>query len=479
MPQVQTDPTLTQVVTNGGTDLFSYPNVAQPSVLGLQTDLTQPLPAGTTSDTQLLAPDLHVDAQLQNFPSNVYDTSPTSLLTHFMQALLGAPGAGQLRNRQMVARLQQAVSSTHFYDLDSFYGALFGAQRGPSGALPTNPATGLAVNPYTELASPDGWDQIEAIDAQFRERIIALAKAITLGATVPGMIAIGEAVTGVPCQVYETFRLIPDPGSPPTVPNDWGSLEATYGIWGDIPANFQWKQMENGPLYPGLLGNGATNEVVIRPRKTYDGTEAGLIEQGSDMYGILSVAEVLRPAASLVSVDTGAHGILTEVPVSAAWSDSQNCEIAHLVTPPDSTDPDYAAAQAAYQLGGVPVPGTWMQPRPPLSRSEGGQYSYVADVSTVTAQGVTGDNPNSVVVTDGTDFQTVIFPPGVIEGTILSPTGPVSPLAPPPTIGKVVKYTPPKAIMPAGKAATARTSSGVAVKAAPYSGPRVPIARAT
>lgn len=94
MPQVQSDPALNQIITNGGEDLFSYPNVAQPSILDLQTDSTQPLPPGTGSDSQLLVPDLHVDVQLKNFPGNVYDVSPTSLLTHFMRALLGAPEQG-------------------------------------------------------------------------------------------------------------------------------------------------------------------------------------------------------------------------------------------------------------------------------------------------------------------------------------------------------------------------------------------------
>lgn len=513
MPQVQQDPTLSTVVTNGGTDLFSYPNVIPPSILELQTDPSQPLPAGTDSAANLLAPDLSVALQLKNFPSNVYDVTPTSLLTHFMQALLGAPGAGQLRNRQMIARLQQAVTSTHFYDLDSFYGALFGAQRGPSSALPTNPATGNTMDPYTELASPDGWDEIEAIDALFRERIIALAQAITLGATPAGMQAIGEAITGGPCQVYETFRLIPNPLQPPETGNTWETDLTEFVTWDLIPAGQTWAEMEGSLAFPGLMGNGAINEVVIRPRKTYATSQADLVAQGSEMYGILSVAEVLRPAAALVSVDNGANGIVHAVPVSAAWSDSEYCEVSHLVTPTDSSDPDYAAAQAAYQAGGAIVGATWSQPRPPFTRSEGSQYSYVADVSAVTGQGVTGDDPNSGVVINGQDFETVFFPAqGLPPGGGVNPGGPVMPATGPgvnpggpnvpgvnpggtnqpipfpggvnpggPAIpaGKYVKYTPPKAIEPPGKAATARTSSGVTVKSAPYSGQRVPVTRAT
>lgn len=513
MPQVQQDPTLTTVVTNGGTDLFSYPNVIPPSILALQADPSQPLPAGTDSATNLLAPDLSIALQLKNFPSNVYDVTPTSLLVHFMSALLGAPGAGQLRNRQMIARLQQAVTSTHFYDLDSFYGALFGAQRGPSGALPDNPVTGQTVDPYNDLASPDGWDEIEAIDALFRERIIALAQAITLGATPAGMRAIGEAITGGPCQVYETFRLIPNPLDPPTTASSWETDLTLYVTWDLIPSGTTWAQMQGSSAFPGLMGNGATNEVVIRPRKTYTTSQADLVAQGSENYGILSVAEVLRPASSLVSVDDGANGIVHAVLVSAAWSESEFCEVSHLVTPTDPADPDYAMAQAAYQAGGAAIGSTWPQPRPPFSRSEGSQYSYTADVSVVTGQGVTGDDPNAGTVINGQDFETVFFPapggganpggpaaltagpvtqagvnpggpnvpgvnPGGVNQPIPAPPG-VNPGGPVQPAGKYVKYAPPKAIQPAGKAATARTSSAVAVKAAPYSGQRMPVVRAT
>lgn len=456
MPQVLADPGQTSgIILNGGTDLFSFPATQAVPILSLQTDPTAPLPPGTSTAVNLLTPPLPVADQLKNFPPMVYDLAPSSLLVHFMQALLGAAGTGQLRQRQMVSRLQQAITSTRFYDLDSFYGALFGATRGPSGSLPVNPATGLPVNPYAELASPDGWDEIEAIDAVFRERVIALARAITLGATAPGMQALAEAITGVPCQVYEMWRLVTNPLAPAPGYSTWDQVMSEFVTWSQIPAGQTWQDMEGIVTYSGLLGNGAMNEVVIRPRRTYSTSSADQAQMGSDMHGILSVAEVLKPASSIISVDMSGPGIVTRVPVSAAWSGSEYWELTQLVTP-DPSDPAYAAALAAYQKGAQPPGGTFQTPQPPLSRSRGSQYSYAGDVTTVTAQAVLGADPGDVTVTDGTDWQTVVF-----SGS------------------QKIAYLPAKAIMPASQAATARTSSPVTVKSAPYSGPRVPIVRAS
>jgi len=458
MPQVLTDTMNTGVISNGGTDLFSYPNVRPASILGLQTPSTQPLPPGTDTATNLLNPDYQVAAQLRNFPGNVYNLNPTSLLVHFMTALLGNSGIGQLRKRQMVSRLQQAVSSTQFYDLDSFYGALFGAQRGPSGALPVNPSTGLPVSPYTDLASPDAWDEIQAIDATFRERIIQLARAITLGATVPGMQALAEAITGVECSVYEVWRLLDQAEGPAPGYQTWEQVMAANPYWSSFPASETWQAVEGVVSFAGLMGNGTPQEIVLQPKKNYPSTLAGQQEQGADMFGILSVVEVLRPAASLITVDTTAPQIAVPAQVASAWADSQYWEIVQLVTPANAASPAYQAIAGSYQGSNASElpPGTYVAPSPPMSRSSGSQYSYAGDVTTVTAAATSGGDPNSAVVSDGQDFETVVFPGA-----------------------STVQYPPVQAVIPPDQAQTARTASAVTVMAAPYSGPRVPVMRAS
>lgn len=449
MPQVLTGTVNSGVVSNGGTDLFSYPNVRQGSVLGLQTPSTQPLPPGTATATNLLSPPLQVAAQLANFPGNVYDVSPTSMLYHFMQALLGDAGTGQLLKRNMISRLQQAITSTHFYDLDSFYGALFGAQRGPSGAIPDNPVTGQPVSPYDDLASPDGWDEIEAADAVFRERIIALGKAITLGGTMPGMIAIAEAVTGVTCQGWEAWRL--STGGGPDAPT-WGSVTGTYAAWSQTVGQ-TWGAIDG--FVPDIDVNGIPSAVALAPRKQYGSTPPGAAEQGSDMFGVMSVVEALRPAASIV---TFADALYSMVPltIAGAWADSENWELVHTVAPSSPSDQAYSSVTGSYQgvnKGQLPS-GSYVQPRPPLSRSGSGQYSYASEVTSVTSRAVDGWHPRDARVTDGQNYQSVVFPGG-----------------------KRGHYQPSHGVMVRHRADSSRAASSVAVKAAPYSGPRVPVAR--
>ena len=446
MPQVVSDPSLNPgIILNGGTSLFAFPDTPAASILSFQAVPTQPLPDGVTTATGLLVPDLQLSQRLRNFPPEIYDLAPSSVLSHFMQALLGDAGAGQLRKRQTVARLQSAVTSTSFYDLDSFYGALFGAIRGPSGSLPINPGTGVTFTPYSDLASQDGWDEIEAIDAKFRERIVALARAITLGGTVPGMQALGEAIAGVPCDVWEVWRLIDTQGAEGSG-NIWTTVEADWADWDSFPAGFMWQQLE-GFIDFGGLGINARSEVIIQPRKSYPSTPAGLTEQASDLYGISRVCEVLQPAEALLTVNIKGIDPQIPVPIPAIWSDSEYWDIVQYVTPADIDDPAYAPGVSSYQKGGQPTGATFPQPSPPLSRHQGTQISYVSDVTTVQAEALDADSS----VDNTADYEQVVFPAGTVS------------------------YLPRLAVMEQARAASARLASSVSVTAAPYSGPRIPV----
>lgn len=447
MPAVITDTSLNSGIINQDQSLFDYPDTPQASILNFQAAQTQPLPSGTDVATNLLSPDLLFDQRLKNFSPEVFDLSPGSSLTHFMQALLGDSGVGQLRKRQLLARLQSAVTSTNFYDLDSFYGALFGALRGPDGSLPVNPVTGAVVSPYTDIASPDAWDDIYSIDAVFRERIVALARAVAMGGTLPGLQAVAEALTGVPCAIIEVWKLIDSQGAQTAPSVLWSQLQARYHNWGLIGSGNQtWQQVEGIQIFGGM-GINARNEVMIQPRTLYDDTIASQRQQAADEFGVLRVEEVLKPSFTLVSVN--APPALVNIPASihSIWADSDYWEIVTHVTPQFLADPAYAQAFASYQTGGVPAGTTFPQPVPPYSQSQGTQYSYVSDITTAWAQAGPLTAP-----ADLKDYETVVFPSG------------------PP-----VPYLPSKATMQPDRAATARTSSAVAVKAAPYSGPRVMI----
>jgi hypothetical protein len=450
MPQVVSDPSVnTGIVSNGGLDLFSYPDTPSASILDFQTPAGSPAPAGTATATGLITPDMVLSQRLRNFPDSVYDLSPTSVLTHFMQALLGDSGVGQIRKRQLIAQLQSAVTSTHFYDLDSFYGALFGATRGPSGTLPVNPSTGNPVSPYTDLATPDAWDEVLAIDARFRERIIALARAITLGGTVPGLRAMAEAVTGGKCQIFEVWRLIDGQGPQSSTTYTWATEQTTYPTWAAFVPGTTWQTVAGTTAQEtyGGLGINSRAEVIVSSQQNYGPDPAGQAQQNSDQYGVASVTEVLKPANVVMSVELGGVIVNAPVVISAIWADSENAELVSYVTPASPADPAYAAAASAYQAGGAPVGTTFPVPSPVFCRKVGTRISYTADVTV--ASGQSSQNGYASMIS-GSDYDQVTYPNGT-----------------------TVAYTAAAAVMDPATAAGGRVSASV--QAAPYSGPRVPV----
>jgi hypothetical protein len=482
MPSVVTDPSMiaqSGIINNGAgpsASVWMYPDAPAESILNFQTITTQPLPAGTSSATGLVSPPLMITGQMPNFSPEVYDLAPSTTLIHFMQALLGDPGVGQLLKRQLVSRLQEALTSTNFYDLDSFYGALFGDIRGPSGTLPVNPATGVTVNPYGDLASPDGWDEVQAIDAEFRERIIALAKAITLGATVPGMRALGEAVSGYQCHVYEVWRIIDNQGPQPGLITlsgqtfnttmtglvTWYQMQAEWPLWNSIPAGTTWSWLMGyltianpqqyltsaAPAFGGF-GINCRSEVILVPRKFYAATVAGQQQMSADVYGISRVTEVLKPASVLLSVSTQSQLVAVPVAPAALWSPSNYWEVVYKVTPSNMQDPAYAPALAAYQAGGAPATAPYPMPSPPFCRSQGARISHSSSVTASWAQASQPGSPAGTLV-DQLDSEIEVI------------------------TGNTVTFSAPKAIMDPVRAASARTSSAVGVQAAPYAGPRQP-----
>jgi hypothetical protein len=460
MPQVITDPSLNPGIVTQSSGIFDYPDTPAPSLLNFQVSPTQPLPARTSTGTGLLFPDLLISRRLVNFPEQVWQLTKDSLLVRFMAALLGPSGAGQLRQRQQVARLQSAICGTHFYDLDAFYGALFSARRSTDCALPVNPATGVTLDPYADLCTADGWDDIHATDARYRERIIQLARAISMGGTVPGIQAMAEAIVRVPCRVYEVGQLVTLQGAETTAGNTWSSVQSANATWTAIGGKY-WSQLQATVSYGGLTIN-ALNEVVIQPQKTYKSDLASQAEAVSDASGIMDVVSVLAPVFALVSVDTTGALVDREVPVAGLSSDSDYWEVIAKVSPAQPASPPYVGYVTAYDRGGQVVDKTLpMKPAsPPFSQGQGWQYSYASTIAQAYAstwEPVT--SPTAALTApknDQKNYEVVHFPSGQVTSYL-----PSWGLADP-------------AVMAAGRAA-----SSTAMTAAPYSGPRQPVVTAT
>jgi hypothetical protein len=474
MPAVITDSGYQPGIVNQSNLVFGSPVLASSgaSLLNRQVSPSRPLPGRTTTITNPLLPDLLLLKRLANFPDQIYDLSQTSVLYRFMAALLGPAGAGQLRQRQLIAQLQSAIQGTHFYDLDAFYGALFGAQRTSGAALPQNPSTGAALNPYTDLATQDGWDEAESADAIYRERIIQLARAISLGGTIPGIQAMAEAIVRVPCNVYEVWRLIdyqaPEGGSGYT----WAQLQAFYPSWAAIEEAVSWNALEGIIIYGGL-GTNVRNEVIIQPQRNYSSTLASQQQAVADASGISDVVRVLAPAFAYISVDTTGSVVDSPVTIAGIAADSNYWEVIGKVVLPAPAAPvpsqpaspapappsqPYSGFITAYDRGGQRVdqalplkPGV-----PPFSQSQGVQYSAAAAVAKSFSSTWEPSTTTTAVLDapkqDLKNYQVVVFPGG-----------------------RQISYQPSWGVIDPAAAAAGRAANPASMKAAPYSGARAPV----
>lgn len=462
--------------------------IRQQSLLQTQYDPSSPSVPQLRRGTNLLVPDYRAEDRLSHFPSDLYDLRPQSHLVRFLKALLGDAGAGHVRKRYLIARLQQAMRSTHFYDLDRFYGALFGAQRLRVERLP--------LNPMTSLATSDEWDQIHAADTSYRERIHALAKAIPLGATVPGMKTAAEAITSVSCEVTETWRLMDYARKhgyrtkDDIVVRRWREVQAFYGSWGrmngltydeiaDKPVTFvlhnrsmteveadfptygdadsnaipptTWHDVQFRRVPVGRVRNDRTS-FIVRPLKHYRTDNAyDRRERAEDEYALRRVLNVLKPTSSRLSLDAEGISLHQPIPLSSIESSSDGYEITTHVTPRISaTLPDRTYPLSVGQVqAGVEKVEERLLARPPFTATEGTGWTYNNEV--VSVRSYTERIDGSRI--ESRNYELI-----------------------PNTYGEVQAYTPDRAVLDPRSSEAMRLASDGVLVAHPYSQDRVVVA---
>lgn len=359
------------------TSIFSSLEGFGPSLLGMQKSLTEPDIPELTTGTDLLNPSVTTRTRLAHFPDELFDKSDGSVFIRFMKAMLGDAGAGQLRKRLLVQRMWSILASTHFYDLDRFYGAIFGVSRRPGELLP--------INPLTELATPDGWDEISTFDARYRERIMQLAKAITLGGTPAGMKAISEALTGVECDVYEIWQMLDTAGSL-GYGRTWQQAATTYINYANL-ATTTWGEVENRPSF-GSMGDNVRNEFVIRPKKIYEDDDAGKVDRAYDFNGIRRVLEHLMPANTLLSIDDKGVAVRMHAPIANIAADSEFWDVVPRVIPDSEKETLYENTRRAYDARHNPEGYQYVKPaegKTPFQGFLGQAWSMVPSIKHVEA----------------------------------------------------------------------------------------------
>jgi hypothetical protein len=441
---------MTTPIFQQSTSFFDVSSAPNTGLIPLQSDPAGPLVSGIDRATNMLLPDAPTMQQLRNFPEDLYDLRESSHLVRLMKVLLGDSGAGQLRKRTLVARLGASLSGANFFDLDRFYGALFGALR--------SPAEALAINPMDSTATPDEWDAIMAADASYRERIAELAKAIAMGGTVPGLQQVAEAIVQAPVDIYESWQLLDSYGSLVLSPtNTWSDVQTLFPTWGSFAPSDTWNHVE-GTISVGRTNTQTRSEIVIRPRKDYSSMPGAVSDLPRDENALIRVLQKLRPAGTIITVDPNLGSPHVAYPISGLEADSEYWEIAPKVQPKGSLTGGIASVypiSVSQGVFGVDPMTRRVLPRPPFAGVQGSAWTYNPQISAATSYTFPASDPlNSVAPQDGTpspfaDDQIVVYRDGT-----------------------EIRYTAKKGALSAQHALAAQVVSDGALVAHPYTGDR-------
>ena len=429
---------------------FDNPNRNSIGIMPLQTVISDPSLPTLVSATGLLSPDRATESRMAHFDDRLYDLRPESHLSRFFKVLLGDAGAGQLRKRYTMARLQTTLEGTDFYDLDAFWGSLLSARRSREEQLP--------LNPMSDSATPDEWDDIAMRDSRYRERLYALARSLPMTGTVPGLQQAAEALTGVECDVYETWKMVQNNisiGQVSVQGRMWTDVEDDFDKWDDFPVTKEtWNSVENRTQI-GRTGATSLDEVIIRPKRDYlptSGDPSAIREcerqRQEDEMNVQRALTVLKPAGVLLTVDNRGLSLHTPARIGSLTSDSDHWEIVTKVRP----RPGLSSAAKPYSASIKDTGGAL--PKPPLTTSQGHQWSYNSMIVSVLGLAV---RENTVAVSGS----------GLVTNTMNWETVPVD------RMGGLTEHVPNSGISDQRALLAAQAATDSVLQAHPYSGPRV------
>lgn len=148
---------------------------------------------------------LFIEHLIQRFPEEVYTHSRDSHLFRLLTALAGDSGAGILKKKSLLARLQYESAALGFQNLDNLYSPLIGFER--------LPGEKYLIDPRTSTLTQEEWDAIKSADTAYRRRAMQYLQAARQGGTLQGITDAASAALGQEVQVVENYRHIFDQNS--------------------------------------------------------------------------------------------------------------------------------------------------------------------------------------------------------------------------------------------------------------------------
>lgn len=218
---------------------------------------------------------------MQDFDTDVYNTTSTSYIYRLVDALCGSTGAGSLLSQNFLNTLQGDLSTTYGSDLDYFFGNI--------GFLPRSPSESYDYNTSTDMLTSDQWDDVKIKDSWYRARIKDFWKACGMGGVPDAIRLIVMAACSCDSNIFEV-----------------------------------WRYLDNMGLTEALGRANARNEVVVQPLKaSLTPPEFKLLR---DM-----LARVM-PVSTIVTINTEGLTVLDPVPIAGACANSTYFEVQKLVT---------------------------------------------------------------------------------------------------------------------------------------------------
>lgn len=310
--------------------------------------------------TDPLLPPQQMGEMLAHFFEAIYDLSPESHLSRLLKILLGATGTGQLRKRYTYAHLSHFLLTMRYRDLDQMYAYIFGLKRFLREEL--------GIDPYTEAATDEEWEAIDAADAAYRARVESFSHSLTMTGTPSGLVMAASAILGEEVRVYETYSFLDLEGS--AYADSEEAAQKTYGdleefTYGELQGH-TYAELEGTSVYQGRLVD-SRGEFIIRPLRTISDEER---------LHLTRVLGRLKPAEALMTIDARPAEMHTRVPVFRAASTSSYWHIQQRVQ---------IAAEDADLYDRYEESEPVQQPRQALSAYQGEAWSYNADVINVSS----------------------------------------------------------------------------------------------
>ena len=202
--------------------------------------------------------------RMRHFDSDVFDTSESSYLFRFIDALCGETGAGDLKKAIFQKRLMTGINTITFQDLDRLFDGAFG--------LPRFLDETYAYDPEHQLLTSEQWDEVYTKDALYRERLKKFFMALGAGGTPEGLRLAVESVYGGDCKVLEVWKYLDSFGFSSTSqqPNQLisGDFENPNDVnsWTATNATIQPSNKDSS-VFPVYAGSGSA---TVTPTTTDD-----------------------------------------------------------------------------------------------------------------------------------------------------------------------------------------------------------------